>query len=216
MITIQEIQSLPEITLKEQFEKMALLRAYWQVNDYDNYKSNIKYLLDKISSNTSLTPFELSEKYSKFVKKIKKEEAHKELFAEAEKVLNEKDLKLKQNIKQKAQAEKKAKQEAKDEKINTIKEMLKDSVFEKYESCNYVTNTGKGINKKFNYFIINRSQYNNVIDLIDIHLIYSVIIKEIKENPEIFAILNLSESVNHFGKTTLNKRSFLVKKVITV
>jgi len=213
MITIQEIQNLPEITLKQQFKKLALLRAYWHANDYDNCKSNAQYLLDKILESSNLEQWQISEKYAKFVKKMKKEETYKELFEKSSNVIEEKNEAEKKAKEEKIEAERKAKQDEEDKKINTIKEMLKDNIFEKCQSYNYVTKTGRGINKKFNYFIINGSQYDNVIDLIDINLIYNGIIKEIKENPEIFAILNLSDSVNHFGKTTLNKRSFLVKKV---
>ena len=212
MITIQEIQNLPEITLKEQFKKMALLRAYWQVNDYDNYQSNTQCLLDKILQTSTLEKWQISEEYNKFLKKMQKQEIHKELFEKASNVIDERNLHLQKAKEEKIEAEKKARQEEKDKKINTIKEILKDNIFETYESYNYVTKTGRGVNKKFNYFVINGSQYNNVIDLIDINLIYNNIIEEIKESPEIFAILNLSESVNHFGKTTSNKRSFLLKK----
>ena len=212
MITIQEIQNLPEITLKEQFKKMALLRAYWQVNDYDNYQANTQCLLDKILQTSTLEKWQISEEYNKFFKKMQKQEIHKELFEKASNVINERNIGLQKAKEEKIEAEKKAKQEEKDKKINTIKEILKDNIFEKCESYNYVTKTGRGVNKKFNYFVINGSQYNNVIDLIDINLIYNNIIEEIKESPEIFAILNLSESVNRFGKTTSNKRSFLLKK----
>lgn len=90
MITIQEIQNLPEITLEEQFKKFALLRAYLQVNDYDNYKSNTQYLLDKILQSSNLEQWQISEKYAKFVKKMKKEETHKELFEKASNVIDEK------------------------------------------------------------------------------------------------------------------------------
>lgn len=212
MITIQEIQNLPEITLKEQFEKMALLRAYWQVNDYDNYQANTQCLLDKILQTSTLEKWQISEEYNKFLKKMQKQEIHKELFEKASNVIDERNIGLQKAKEEKIEAEKKARQEEKDKKINTIKEILKDNIFEKCESYNYVTKTGRGVNKKFNYFVINGSQYNNVIDLIDINLIYNNIIEKIKENPEIFAILNLSESVNHFGKTTSSERSFLLKK----
>lgn len=212
MLTITEIQNLPEKTFTKQLEKMALLRTYWQINDYNNHKEKTQDFLDKILQTYNLEKWQISEQYSKIVKRLKNKQEYKELFEIAEQIAEEQSLKEKKAKDEKIEAEKKAKQEEKDKKVNTVKEILKDNIFETYESYNYVRKTGRGIDKKFNYFVINAIQYNNVIDLIDINLIYDNIIEEIKENQEIFAILNLSETINRFGKTTLNKRSFLIKK----